>query len=330
MTSTTPPISRSFLTDHPAIRRVLFSRETVLALIFIAELIVMAQLSPLFLTPSNLLDTSRYFVEGGLIALGMTLVIITGGIDLSVGSILALSSVSLGFSFAAGTPLPLAIILAIIVGAVCGLLNGYLATTLRIHPLAITIGTQALFRGIANAVTNQNAVSSFPEWFGLFGQGAVGLVPNQLFVFTIAAIIVGLLLHRGRFGREVYAVGLNDQVARYSGISTKWTVIRVYLLTGALAGLAAVIYTSRVSSARSDAGLGLELTVIAAVVLGGASVRGGAGSIVGTVFGLLIVATLNQGLLLTSINANWTMVFTGIIMVAGVFLNEFFRVRQSR
>ncbi|MBV6760249.1 ABC transporter permease [Rhodococcus opacus] len=298
------------------------NREIILALVLVVLVVIMSSLSPLFLTASNLLDMSRYFAETGLIALGMTLIIITGGIDLSVGSILALSSVTLGFSYQAGMPLPLSVLCAVVVGILCGLLNGVLTTAWNIHPLAITIATMALFRGIANAVSNQRAVSSFPEWFGLFGQGAVGLVPNQLIVLAVAVVIAAIILHRSRFGREVYAIGLNPVVARFSGIKVRRDLIAVYALTGMLAGIAAVIYTSRVSSARSDAGLALELSVIAAVVLGGASVRGGIGSIIGTVLGLLIISTLNQGLLLTSLNANWVMVILGAVMLVGVFINE--------
>ena len=301
------------------------NREILLAVVLLVLVIVMSNLSPLFLTASNLLDMSRYFAETGLIALGMTLIVITGGIDLSVGSILALSSVTLGFSYQAGIPLPLAILCAIVAGALCGMLNGILTTAWNIHPLAITIATMALFRGIANAISNQQAVSSFPEWFNLFGQGAVGLIPNQLIVLAVAVAIAAVILHRSKFGREVYAIGLNPVVARFSGIKVNRNLIAVYALTGILAGLAAVIYTSRVSSARSDAGMMLELSVIAAVVLGGASVRGGMGSIIGTVMGLLIISTLNQGLLLTSLNANWVMIILGSVMLIGVFVNEVFR-----
>lgn len=300
-------------------------REAVLALVLLVEVIVLAQLSPFFLTVTNLLDTSRYFVETGLIALGMTLVIIAGGIDLSVGSLFALASVTLGFSYDAGLPLPLAIIAALAVAAAGGLLNGVLSTRWEVHPLAITIATFALFRGIANAVTNADAVSTFPAWFDYFGQYYIGSVPGQLLVFTVGAALVWMLLALTRFGRWVYAIGINEEAARFSGAPVWRIKTLVYALTGLLVGIAAVIYTSRVSTARADAGLGLELGVIAAVVLGGASIYGGSGTIAGTVLGVVIIAVLQQGLLLTDLDSNWILVITGAVMAVGVFLNEFFR-----
>lgn len=301
-------------------------REGVLLVILIAEMVVLSELSPYFLTPVNLLGAAQFFVESGLIALGMTLVIITGGIDLSVGGELALASVIIGFSYQAGFPLPLAIAAGVGGATAGGALNGILTTRWRIHPLAITIATGELFRGIAAAVSNENAVSTFPNWFDTFGQSHVGPVPAQLFAFIVAAAVVGAVLARGRFGRQVYAVGINEETARFSGIPVWRVKTAVYGVTGLLAGIAAVIYTSRVSTARSDAGLGLELGVIAAVVLGGASIYGGSGTIIGTVFGVLIIAFLQQGLLLIStLDSNWILVIIGGVMVSGVFVNEFFR-----
>ncbi len=304
-------------------------REGVLLVLLVIEVIVLAQLSPYFLTVTNILGASQFFVENGLIALGMTLVIITGGIDLSVAGGLALASVTLGFSYQAGLPLPLAIAAAIVVATAGGLLNGLLTTRWRVHPLVITIATGALFRGIAGAVSNQNAVSVFPTWFNVFGQSHIGPVPDQLIVFVVAAVVVWVVLARGRFGRYVYAIGINDETARFSGVPVWRTKTLVYGITGLLVGIAAVIYTSRVSTARSDAALGTELAVIAAVVLGGASISGGSGTVLGTVLGVLILAFLQQGLLLvTTLDSNWILVITGGVMIAGVFVNEFFRRRE--
>ncbi|MGH2870823.1 MAG: ABC transporter permease [Solirubrobacteraceae bacterium] len=318
-----PPLRGGQLKEQAA------SREGVLLGVLAVEIIVLAQLSPYFLTVTNLLDTSRYFVESGLIALGMTFVIITGGIDLSVGGGLALASVCLGFGYQAGIPLPLAIAGAVVVGTAGGALNGVLVTRWDVHPIAITIATQALFRGIAYAITNANAVSTFPHWFNYFGQYYLGAVPGQLLVFVVAAVALAIVLHRGRLGRYVHGIGVNDEAALFSGVPVKRTKVTVYALTGLLVGVAAVIYTSRVSTARADAGLGLELAVIAAVVLGGASINGGLGSILGTVLGVVIIAVLQQGLLLTTLNSNWIPVITGGLMLAGVFVNEFFRRREE-
>jgi rhamnose transport system permease protein len=305
------------------------SHEGVLLAVLILEIVALSWLSPYFLTFSNLLGASQFFVETGLVALGMTLVIMTGGIDLSVGGGLALASVTLGFSYQAGLPLWLAIVFAIVVATAGGLLNGFLTTRWRIHPLAITLATGELFRGIASAVSDERAVSTFPAWFNVFGQGQLGVIPNQLWVFLAAAVVIGVLLVRGRFGRQVQATGISEEAARASGIPTRKVKTLVYLLTGLLVGLAAVIYTSRVSTARSDAGTGLELEVIAAVVLGGASIFGGTGTILGTVLGVLIIAFLQQGLLLMpDLDSNWILVITGGVMLVAVFFNEFFRRRE--
>ena len=273
----------------------------------------------------GLLDASRQFAEAGLVALGMTLVIITGGIDLSVGSLLALVSVTIGFSNQAGVPLPLAIAAGIGVGLAGGFFNGVMVTALRLHPLVVTLGTFALYRGIAFAVSNANAVSQFPGWFDVFGQNAVGGVPYQLIAFVVLAIVFSVVLSRTRFGRYVYAVGNNEVTARFSGVNTGAVKVAVYTLTGLMVSLAALVYTSRISSARGNAGYGLELTVIAMVVLGGTKITGGSGSILGTTIGVLILAYLQDGLGFAGVRSDWGLVVIGLFLITGVFFNEFFR-----
>jgi ribose/xylose/arabinose/galactoside ABC-type transport system permease subunit len=286
-------------------------------------------LSPYFLTVSNLLDTSRYFSETGLIAIGMSLIIITGGIDLSVGSLLALVSVVVGFSMAGGVPLPVSIVLGLVTGYAGGLFNGVLVTRLSLSPLTVTLGTMALYRGIAYAVSNSNAVSSFPDWFAYFGAYYVGgVVPLQLIVFLLAAVVVGLYLERGRFGRYIRGIGYNPRATRFSGIPVNRIWTNAYVITGLLVAVAALIYTSRVATARANAGIGLELVVIAAVVLGGASIKGGSGTILGTVLGVLILAFLQQGLGLLGAPAALTLVAQGAVLLVAVFVNEFFRKRK--
>ena len=306
-------------------RRIGVPREVVLLALLAVECIVLSLLSPYFLNSTQLLGTSRYFVETGLVALGMTMVIIIGGIDLSVGSVLALASVTLGFSYHAGLPLGLAIVAAIACATIAGALNGALSTRWDVHPLAVTVATMALYRGIAEAVTNQDAVSTFPHGFDYFGQFYLGQVPGQLIAFAVIAVLMWLVLDRSRLGRYVYAIGTNEEAARFSGVPVRRVKIAIYALTGMLVGVAALIYTSRVSTARADAGLGFELGVIASVVLGGASIYGGVGTIQGTVLGGVIIAVLQQGLVLTDLDSNWILVITGLVMVLGVFFNEFFR-----
>ncbi len=311
------------------LRRFRFSREVVLLGVLIVLMIVMSLLSPLFLTLGNLLNTSRFFVEVGLMALGMTLIIITGGIDLSVGSNLALVSVAVGFSFVAGLPLPLAIVFGLVVGVAAGLFNGLFITLLDLHPLVVTLGTFALFQGLAYGLSRAEAVSDFPGWFAYFGQAYLGPVPGQLFIFVVAVVVVWLILSRTRFGRYVYAIGNNEEAARFSGVPINRVKLILYSGMGLLVGIASVIYTSRVYTARGDSGLGLELDVISAVVLGGASIYGGSGTIGGTVLGVLIIATLRNGLVLAGVPSTWQVFVLGVLLLVAVFLNEFFRRREE-
>ena len=308
-----------------ALRRIKFSREMVLLGVLMVLMVAMSLLSPLFLTVGNLLNTSRFFVEVGLMALGMTLIIITGGIDLSVGSNLALVSVAVGFSYAAGLPLPIAIIFGLAVGVAAGFFNGAFITFLDLHPLVVTLGTFALFQGLAYGLSKADAVSDFPAWFAYFGQFYAGPIPGQLIIFAVAVAVVWIILARTRFGRYVYAIGNNEEAARFSGVPVRRVKIALYSGIGLLVAMAAVIYTSRVSTARGDSGLGLELDVISAVVLGGASIYGGSGTIGGTVLGVIIIATLRNGLILAGVPSTWQLFILGILLLVAVFLNEFFR-----
>jgi rhamnose transport system permease protein len=320
-------------TDHRTPREVLGrflrQREAVLLLVLLVLMGIMATLSDEFLTASNLLRTTRFFTEVGLIALGMTFIIITAGIDLSVGSALALVSVTIGFSYAAGVPLALAILLGLLVGTLGGLFNGVVSTKLDVHPLVVTLGTLALFRGIAFGVSDADAVSTYPDWFSYVGQYYLGIVPGQLFVFLTAIAVSWVVLSRTPFGRYIYAIGANEDAARFSGIPVDRVKITVYAGTGLLVGLAGTIFTSRVSSARADFGNGLELDVIAAVVLGGSSIYGGVGSIPGTVLGVLIIAVLRNGLQLGGVSGTWQLFLLGVLLIVAVLINEFLRRREE-
>lgn len=320
------PARRDAAAPQPAAswtRRLLARRETLLLALLLAECAVLGQLSPYFLTVDNALDMSRFFAEAGLIALGMTLIIITRGIDLSVGSLFALVSVAIGFSYQAGLPFVLAVALGVAVGMIGGLFNGVLIARLDLSPLTVTLGTMALFRGIAFAVSDAGAVSSFPSSFDYVGQYYIGNeVPGQLLVFVAVAALAGVVLARSWFGRWVYAVGHNELASRFAGIPVTRTKVAVYVIAGLLVAVAAIIYTSRVSTARANAGMGLELSVIAAVVLGGTDIRGGTGTIAGTVLGVLILAALQNGLTLAGVPTAWSLVAIGGVLIAGVYINE--------
>lgn len=321
------------LTKAPALRRpfhFLLGRIHVLILLLFVELGIFGALNPAYLSVSGLLDASRAYAEAGLLALGMTMVILTGGIDLSVASLLALVSVAIGFSSAAGLPLPLAIVLGVFVGMLGGMLNGLIIAGLKLHPLVVTLGTLAFFRGLAYAVTNANAVSNFPDWFSFIGQAYLwNIVPFQLVVLIVATFVVWLLLNKTSFGRYVYGLGVNERATLFSGVNVFKVKVAVYTISGLVAALAAIIQTSRVFTARANAATGLELTVIAMVALGGTRITGGSGSILGTAVGVLILAYLQDGLVFAGVRNDWGLVVTGIVLVLTVFVNEFFR-QQGR
>jgi rhamnose transport system permease protein len=287
-------------------------------------------LSSAFLSVSNFFEITRIITEIGLMALGMTLVIITGGIDLSVGSVLGLSGIVMGFSYTAGLNIWLAALLGVVTGALCGLINGQLITRAGIPPLIVTLATLAIFRGLALGISQAHSFGNYPKAFLVLGAGYLGPVPTQLIVFILLAAIIGLLLARSTFGRFIYAIGNNATAARFSGVPVNRVLVWVYTLSGTLAGLAGVIFTARVSSARSDAGVGTELDAITAVVLGGASIAGGSGSVVGTLLGLLLVGVVRNGLTLAFIPAEQQAIIIGAILLVAVLLNQVIRLRSGR
>lgn len=302
-----------------------FSREIVLLLILVLECIVFSLLSPHFLTVGNIYDSIRSYTELGIISMAMTLIIITGGIDLSVGSLLALVSVVVGFSYSYGLPFPMALLLGLIVGTLAGLFNGIFIVYFRLHPIAVTLGTYALFRGIGYAISNADAVSVFPGWFYFLGQSYFLGIPAQIFFFIALAALLYVILTRTRFGTYISAIGINEEATKFSGVPVNRMKLAVYTLSGFLVAIASIIYTSRLSTARANAGIEFELIAIAAVVLGGASIKGGKGSIIGTILGLLILAFLKSGLVLAGVRNDWGLVATGSVLIAGVFVNEYFR-----
>jgi rhamnose transport system permease protein len=306
------------------------TQESILLLVLIVIVITLASLNDRFMTSGNLLNLTRFFAEIGLMALPMTLIIITSGIDLSVGSIFGWSVVMLGYAWQNwGLPLPVAMVICFITGAIGGLLNGWLIAEIRVPPLIATLATLAIFRGMALGISQAKPVSGFPDWFEFFGQGNIGRFPAQFVLLAVLAVIVGVFLARTPWGRFIYAIGSNERAAQFSGVPVKRLIVSIYLLSGMMASLAAVIFVSRVTTTRADAGTGLELDVIAAVVLGGTSIYGGEGTIVGTVLGLITIALLRNGLALAGVRGDATVVVIGLVLVLAVFLNRRLRGLQE-
>jgi len=299
--------------------------EAVLGLMLVIVLFLLAQQSDKFFTTANILNQGRLMTEVGLIALPMTFVIITGGIDLSVGSILGLCAILLGvFWHNLGLPLPVAMVLAIVVGGIAGLINGLIITRFKVPPLIATLATLALYRGLAEGISQARSVRGYPDWFFVLGQGEVLGVPTQLWILVIFAIIAAAILGLTTFGRATYAVGANETAARFSGINVDRTKLLIYTGAGLISGLAAVIFVSRVSTTRSDMGTGVELDVITAVVLGGTSIFGGRGTIIGTAVGLILVQALKNGLALSGVKGDGTIVVIGLVLILAILATNLF------
>jgi ribose/xylose/arabinose/galactoside ABC-type transport system permease subunit len=275
-----------------------FRHETVLLLVLVVEWCYFNQIGPRFGTLDNSFDILRHSVEIGLLALAMTPVIITGGIDLSVGSLLGLCAILFGKLWRdAGLSPAAAGVCTLAIGAIAGGLNATLITVLRLPPLIVTLGTFSLFRGLAEAITHgADTFTNFPASFLFLGQERWLGLPAQAPFFFLVAVAMWLLVHRTTFGRSFRAIGFSPEGARYAGIPVGGRLVMVYVVAGVVAALAGIIYTARVGQARADAGTGYELFAITAVVLGGTSIFGGVGSVHGTLLGVAAIAVLNNGL----------------------------------
>ena len=286
--------------------------------------------SPVFLSADNLFNIGSQTAVTAVIAIGMTLVIITAGIDLSVGSVSALSGV-LGVMMMtdAGLPVLLAIIGGILVGAACGLVNGLLVSVAGLNPFIATLGMLTVARGLTFIFTNAVAVFGTPPSFRLLGQGVIGPIPIPVLMIVLVAVAGYIVLSRTRLGRYAYAMGSNLEAARLSGIPIRRYLTSVYVISGALAGFGGMIAASRVNSGQPNFGIGLELDVIAAAVIGGASLFGGQGTVVGTLIGAFLVALIRNGSVLLDINTFYQQVIIGVVIWVAVFWDQYRRRRLA-
>ncbi|MBR0798988.1 ABC transporter permease [Bradyrhizobium jicamae] len=295
-------------------------RPYMLYIAFVILLVVFSLSSPWFLSVDNFLNIGRQTTLVSIVAVGMTFIIIARQIDLSVASTLALSGMAAALAMSQiNNSWVVGAVAGLGTGALVGLLNGILTTQLSIPSFLVTLGTLSMARGLAMMVTNTKPVIITNEtYFAIFGEGTFLGMPVPI-AWTLAAMIVGiLLLHYNVFGRRIYAVGGNPTAALYSGINTRWVTTAAFVLTGTLAGLAALVLSARSHAARPDVVQGMELDVIAAVILGGCSLFGGRGYILGTLFGSLIIGTLNNGLVLLGVSSPMQLVIKGAIIVAAV------------
>jgi len=311
-------------------RTLLLSQEGVLLVILVVSVAILSIFSAPFRTVENILNQGRLLTEVGLVALPMTYIIITGGIDLSVGSVFGLSAVVLGYTWdKLGFPLELAIVVALVTSTIAGFVNGWFIVRVGVPPLIMTLATLAFYRGLAEGISQARSARGYPEWFYQLGQREVLGVPTQLWILVIAAIVAGIILARTVFGRSLYAIGNNELGARFSGIPVNRYKLLIYTFSGFMSGLAGYIFVSRVSTTRSDMGTGLELDVIAAVVLGGTSIFGGTGSIAGTMIGVVLIQLLKNGLSLAGMKGDATIVVIGLVLIFAILVNNYIQRRSG-
>jgi rhamnose transport system substrate-binding protein len=297
------------------------TQELILAVLLVAEIGVFCLFGKNFMSQANAFEVVRLSVEIGLLALALTPVIVAGGIDLSVGSLMGLSAVLFGMMWRdGGMPLPVAALATLAIGACAGGLNAFLIAGLRLPPLIVTLGTLSLFRGLAEGLTSgTDNFTGFPESFLFLGQEYFfGFIPVQVPVFLAVAVGFWVLLQRTTIGRALYAIGMSPEGARYAGIPVGRRLALVYVLCGVVASLAAIIYVAHLGQAKADAGMGYELMAITAVVLGGTSIFGGRGTIQGTVLGLFSIAVLQRGLLLAALPSELAGILTGVVLLATI------------
>ena len=286
--------------------------------------------SPVFLSADNHFNIGSQTAVVAVIAIGMTLVIITAGIDLSVGSVAALAGV-VGVSMMTGAelPVPLAILGGILVGAGAGLVNGFLVSVAGLNPFIATLGMLSVARGVVYISTNAKAVFGAPDSFRLLGQGVIGPVPIPILAVLVVAVVGYVVLSRTRLGRYAYAIGSNPEAARLSGIPIRRYLLSVYVISGALAGFGGMIAASRVNSGQPNYGIGLELDVIAAAVIGGASLFGGQGTVVGTLIGAFLIALIRNGAVLLDVNTFYQQIIIGVVIWIAVFWDQYRRRRLA-
>jgi rhamnose transport system permease protein len=305
--------------------------ETLLVLALVGLVVLGTNLSPFFLTAGNFSNLIAALMEVAIMAMPMTLIIVAGEIDLSVESMAGLSSAILGFLWAAGVPLWIGIPAVLIVGALGGLLNGLIVARGGLPSLVVTLGTLALFRGMALIVLGPRGVSDFPAAFTELGFGHVPgtLIPWPFVIFVLLALVLGIVLHRSWIGRQVFAIGKNPSTARFSGVRVTRVRVSLFVLSGVIASLAGVILTSRLSSARADAGSGMTLTVATVVLLGGVNIFGGSGTIPGVALAVLCVAVMQNALRLASVTVEVQSIALGLLLILSVVIPTFAHQARS-
>ncbi len=327
-----PPPSGAPARARPSLGGVIARWEVLLAAILCGTIAIGAAASPHFLTGGNFSNLIAALIEVGIMSLPMALIIILGEIDLSVEAMVGLSSAILGYLWAAGVPLWVAIPVVLCVGALGGMFNGILVTRIGLPSLVVTLGTLALFRGLALVVLGPLGISKFPAEFTAFGFGTVPgtPIPWPLLVYVGLALVLGVVLHRTWLGRQMYAIGQNNETSRYSGVRVARVRMALFILSGTVAALAGVILTARFASARADVGQGMTLTVVTIVLLGGVNIFGGRGTIPGVILAFLTLAVLGNVLRLTRVPTELQNIVGGLLLILSVAVTRIGHEGPSR
>jgi rhamnose transport system permease protein len=305
-------------------RKLLRHWEFILLILLVGVFILMSNLSPYFLNLRNLLDSTVHFTEKGVIAVCMAFIIISGNMDLSVASNMAMSAAVMGIAFRSGIGIWPSALLCLLVGMAGGLFNGLIITRVKLPAMVATLATFSLYRGIAYVLLGNQAITGYPYEFATLGQGYFPgtNIPNQFVVFIALAVIFGFILHKTTFGRSVYAIGNNEDACRYSGLPVDRIKVILFTVNGLLAGLAAVLLTSRIYSTRPNIALNYELEIITAVVLGGVSIKGGRGSMIGVVLALFLIGASRFGMSLLNIPGQMMTVVIGLMLIIAILLPQ--------
>lgn len=300
-----------------------FQWEWLLVFLIMSVFVMNMNLSDYFLDYNNLRDATMGFLDKAFIVLPMVFIILMGDIDISVGSIVALSSVVMADLYNHGVPMEIAIIICLFVGAFCGWINGMLIVKFKeLSSVIVTLATMIIYRGIAYIFLQDQASGNFPSWFKFLGWDYVGGIPFILIAFAIGVLIFGYLLHKTTFGRRVYAIGNNPTAAQYSGIQVGKIKVIVFTLAGLMAAVTALFLTSRMGSTRPNIATGYELEVIAMVVLGGISTAGGKGRIIGAILAVFLIGFLRFGLGLVNVSAQTLLIILGLLLIIAVAIPQ--------
>jgi rhamnose transport system permease protein len=308
----------------------LMSWEGLLALILVVTIAANVVLAPQFLTVQNQVNLFQLSGEKIIVALVMTFVIINGEIDLSVASIMGLSACAFGVLVNAGVPGPIAIVICLAIGFAAGAFNAFMITVAGIPSLVVTLAMLIGFRGFARVLLEDQGLGNFPQWFNDLGRaGLIGPMPLALVVFLVLLVVLGIVLHRTGFGREVFVIGNNAEVARFSGVNVARVKSMLFIASGLVSALAGLLYAARLASVRGDAATGFELDIITMVLLGGVSIFGGKGTMIGVFLSILVVLNLRNGMALTNITGHIQTGIIGILLIASVLGPNLVQMLQS-